>query len=439
MSSPPPGTLRNLLATGDAALAKKRYDAAERFYRMALVLKPFSIRAEAGLGTLSLKDGWADEALRHFKNALLFRPDFDKGLAGVAHARSMKEYFQEAEFWYRCALITSDSPREISIALGVTCLRNGKWKEGFERYDLREGRQSLINTIGPNRVWDGAASLTGKTIVVIGEQGLGDHINFARYCKLIKERGAAKVTFFTRPELKALFRWIPEIDAVVSDGETVDSADYTVMVMSLPLIFGTTPNNIPMTKGYITPPSQELNEYKSSIAATLRVAVAWQGNSTNSRDGFRSCSFENFSKLFTLTPHVTFLALPWDYQTVRKDAPSNLVSLNDGIKDFRDTALNLRDVDLIISVDTSLVHLAGAMNKPTWLLLGQQPDWRWLAKGTSGLWYDSVKLFRHAGSWVSLINSISKKLASEKETLLINRTIEKNRNLDNLPYTPYVE
>lgn len=422
-SAPPPGTLRNLLATGDAALAKKRYDVAERFYRMASALKPFSIRAEAGLGTLSLKDGCADKALSHFKNALLFRPDFDKGLAGVAHARSMHEHFQEAESWYRRALISTDYSREISIALGVTCLRNGKWEEGFERYDLREGRQSLIEAIGSNRVWDGSQSLIGKTIVVIGEQGLGDHINFARYCKLIKERGASKVTFFTRTELKALFLWIPEIDTVVSDGETTGSADYTVMLMSLPFIFGTTPNNIPMTKGYITPPPQEL-ECKPSITAPLRVAVAWQGNSTNSRDVFRSCSFENFSKLFTLTPHVTFLALPWDYQAVSKDAPSNLVPLNDSVVDFRDTALNLRDVDLVISVDTSLVHLAGAMNKPTWLLLGQQPDWRWLAKGTSGLWYDSVKLFRNSGNWLPLIKLISKKLTYEKEIFLRNRIIK---------------
>ena len=426
MSSPPPGTLRNLLATGDAALDKKRYDAAERFYRMALVLKPFSIRAEAGLGTLRLKHGRADEALRHFKNALLFRPDFDKGLAGVAHARSMSESFQESELWYRRALITTVSPREISIALGVTCLRNGKWEEGFERYDLREGRQSLVNTIGPDRVWDGAVSLTGKTIVVIGEQGLGDHINFARYCKLIKERGATKVTFFTRPELKTLFRWIPEIDTVVSDGETVDSADYTVMAMSLPRIFGTTPKNIPMARGYITPP--ECQDRKTShtycIENTLRVAVSWQGNSNNSRDSFRSCSFQDFSKLFTLAPHVTFLALPWDYQTINKDAPPNLKSLDGDIKDFRDTALNLQDVDLVISVDTSLIHLAGAMNKPTWLLLGQQPDWRWLVKGTSGLWYDSVKLFRNTGNWRALIKSVSNKLSSEHDTLLGNRGVK---------------
>ena len=119
-------TLRNLLATGDAALATKRYDSAERFYRMALHLRPFSIRAEAGLGTLSLRNGYVDDALTRFKIALLIRPDFDKALAGVAHSLSMQEYYQRSEAWYRRALISTDSSREISIALGVTCLR--KWQ-----------------------------------------------------------------------------------------------------------------------------------------------------------------------------------------------------------------------------------------------------------------------------------------------------------------------
>ncbi|WP_339850345.1 hypothetical protein [uncultured Nisaea sp.] len=422
----PPGVLRNLLATADAALAKKRYDAAERFYRMALAVKPYSIRAETGLGTLHLRDGHTGKALTNFKNALLFRPGFDKALAGFAHTKSMQEHYQDAEFWYRRALIAADSSRDISIALGITCLRNGKWKEGFQRYDLREGRQNLLDSIGAGHVWDGTFSLVDKEIIVIGEQGLGDHINFVRYCGLIKDLGASKVTFFTRPELERLFKLIPEIDAVISDGRKAYPTDYIVMAMSLPRIFGTTPKNIPRTEGYISLPQHHKGKppHDSSKQDNLLVAVAWQGNANNSRDTVRSCPFEIFSALITSIPEVTFIALPWDYPAEDKDAPLNLRPFSNDIKDFLDTALNLQDVDLVISVDTSLAHLAGAMNKPTWLLLGQQPDWRWLAKGASGLWYDSVRPFRSKGNWQSLIRRVSKKLLTEKDILLEKRVLK---------------
>jgi len=297
--------------------------------------------------------------------------------------------------------------RGYSVALGVTKLRLGKWREGWALYDLREGRESLLQSLGGDRVWDGHGDIDGKRILVIGEQGFGDHIQFMRYCRLLKERGA-HVIFFTRPEMQRLAGWMPDIDEVVTDRGMVQF-DFAVMAMSLPGLFSTEPENIPLQEPYLVPPKRA--DEPDSGKRPFRVAVAWKGNPDNSRDAVRSCPANVMAGFVREFENVEFRALPFDLATEEDPVLAAIPPLCGEQADFADVGEALGDIDLVISVDTSLAHLAAAIGKPVWILVGHHPDWRWLAHGSDSLWYRSMRLFRIDSDWSELIQRVKSELS----------------------------
>lgn len=400
--------LRIILSTGEKLLEKKRYRIAERVFKTALQKRPWSIRGLTGLGIACNAMNRADEAAHCFARVMSYRPNLPKAMEGFGHASSIRENYAEAESWFRRASTIAPTARSVSIALGVTKLRLGDWQLGFPLYDQREGVVSLERSIGKEKHWDGHADLNGKTILVVGEQGYGDHIQFVRYCALLKEKGA-HVVFFTREPLRQLVEWIPFIDKVVTDGQKT-SFDYAVMIMSLPGLFGTVPECIPLTSAYICPPLDRMVDKPRKTKKEPQLLIAWKGNPENSRNEVRSCPAEIVASLIENTNRANFQALPFDLLSEKNNILAALPALCDGNATFADVALALDEIDLIITVDTSLAHLGGALGKLTWLLIGKQPDWRWLAAGEESLWYDSVRLFRMEEDWPQLMGKIEDNL-----------------------------
>ena len=400
--------LRIILSTAEEALKKKRFSIAERLFAEALRKKQYSIRGLSGLGRLYNETNEPAKAADYLARLMVYRPEFPHAATQFAHSCSMRGDFRGAAKWYRRALSIAPDDRATAIALGITLLRLGEWEAGFALYDLREGVASLVESIGEDKVWDGTADLRGKRVLVVGEQGHGDHIQFMRYCALLKELGA-HVIFFTRELLGDLCDWSQAVDELALNEGKV-SFDYAVMAMSLPRLFGTRPDNVPMRSAYLVPPQEIAKRIAGRKSGKTKIAVAWKGNPQNSRDAVRSCPPDLFAGLLRASPAVEFYALPFDLSSETHESLSQLHPICEPGSTFAEVAQRLLSFDLVISVDTSLAHLAGALGVPTWLMIGHQPDWRWLAEGNESLWYDSVRLFRISGDWRELVDRVGKAL-----------------------------
>ncbi|WP_420402498.1 glycosyltransferase family 9 protein [Nisaea sp.] len=400
-------SLKVLISTGDALLAQRRLGVAKLLFQEALKRKPWSNRALAGLGRVYNEKLVPDRALLCLSKLSVYRPDFPRAAAGCARAFSSLGDYRSAEKWFERATIVEPSMRGHSVALGVTKLRLGKWQEGWALYDLREGRETLIQTLGHDRVWDGSGDIDGKRVLVVGEQGFGDHIHFMRYCRLLKERGAY-VIFLTRPEIQRLASWLPEIDEVVTNQDKT-RFDYAVMAMSLPRLFSTTPESIPLRQPYLSPPKRQSE--RETERSPFKIAIAWKGNPDNSRDAVRSCPAYLMAELVREFEHVEFTGLPFDLAAEKDPDLAAITPLCGEHADFAGVAEALGEIDLVISVDTSLAHLAAAIGKPTWILIGHHPDWRWLVHGADSLWYESMRLFRIDSDWSELIQRVKKELS----------------------------
>lgn len=397
-----------LLSTGDAFLDQKRYGIARRLYFEALAKRPWSIRALAGLGRVYNETGEPELSLKYLRRLMVYRTNWMGGLSGYGHAFSLLEDYATSEKWYLRALATDPSDRSVSLALGITQLRLGKWTAGFARYEMRESVVSLCKTVGPEMVWDGRTDIRGSRFLIVGEQGFGDHIHFMRYSKLLKDRGA-HVVFFTRPELKELASWVPWIDEIVVDREKV-TFDIAAMAMSLPYLFATTCDLVPLTEPYIQVPDSSVTKEQPDKPAKKRILLAWKGNAQNSRDPVRSAPPGLVADLMRGFPDIDFHALPFDLPLDKDTSLTELTPICGIDSSFADVARAMGHIDLVITVDTSLAHLAAAMGKPTWILIGKQPDWRWLASGEDSIWYDTARLFRVRESWQEVFDRVSDSL-----------------------------
>jgi hypothetical protein len=261
--------------------------------------------------------------------------------------------------------------------------------------------------------------LSGRRILVHDEQGYGDTIQFARYLPLVKSRGGY-VILETREALAKLLSGFVGIDELVirSDDRRPDTAcDVHIPLLSLPMLFNTLPDTVPGVTPYLHAEPEKAAFWETRTRGDgLNVGIVWAGNPNHQNDAQRSCPPEHFAPLFSLEG-VRFFSLqigvdPRQKETLFQNYP--IIDTEDGLKDFADTAGLIHHLDLIISVDTAVVHLAGAMGKPVWVLLPMIPDWRWLLDRSDSPWYPSARLFRQKrrGEWEPVIREVRGNLVS---------------------------
>ena len=300
---------------------------------------------------------------------------------------------------------------------GLALLTAGRLAEGWPHAEFRWMDEPLLSKrIASNRpAWSGEC-LAGKTLLLRAEQGIGDTIQFLRYAPALKALGAT-VLLKVQEGFEPFARGFPGIDRVLDAGPTPVEFDYYVHPMSLPGVFGTDLATVPAPVPYLTPDPDRVARWRARIGPSdeLKVGLVWAGNPAHLRDRFRSLPLAQLAPLAGV-PGVRFFALQkgsGERDAAAPPAGFLLENLGPELADFQDTAAALGELDLVVCVDTSVAHLAGALGRPVWVLLPRPADWRWLADDECSPWYPTMRLFRQRarGDWAEVIGRVRDALA----------------------------
>lgn len=398
---------------------------AVKFFRQALRLSPDSPSIWLRFGTVLLKQKSYAEAEASLQKAHDLAPESIDILLVLGEALVQQGKLEKAFDCCKKMLSIDPACVEAMYNLAYLQLRKGDYQAGFANFEARLEMKSLKiddrSYLQPR--WDGAP-LEGRSILVFGEQGLGDVIQFSRYLPLVAERGG-KVFLEVDPPLIPLFRDFPGVFKVIPKTTTPPMTDVYVQLLSLPYFFGTTQETIPGRIPYIQPDVAKEAEWRQLLAdeTACRVGLVWRGNPRNPLDQDRSCPLALLVPLASL-PGVRFFSLQVGAGTaevVSLDASINLVNHTDRLNDLSDTAAFIANLDLVIGVDTAVVHLAGAMGKPVWILLSPVADWRWIVGRLDSPWYPSARVFwqERRGDWgetISFVKNELEKWLGEKKT-----------------------
>jgi Flp pilus assembly protein TadD len=398
----------------------QRRDEAECHYRRALELSPDQTQTWLNLGALLATRKCHAEAEAAYRRALALDQTSDAAWSNLGVLLACTKRESEAEQCYRTVLARTPGHRNAAFNLAYLLLRQGRCEEGWQRLEARDWYASIEQHIGCPR-WRGEPP-AGKSFLITPENGHGDMIQLCRYAVLLKDAGAAKVSVLCHPGLKSLFATTVGIDEVIALGEPLPATerDYWVPPWSLPFLFQTRLDTIPAQLPYLAAMPERVEHWATQMgdaAGRMRIGVAWRGNPRFENDADRS-----LPSLATLAPLAEFTDIHW--YSLQKGATDselaylpNIVDLGNHVEDFADTAAVVANLDLVITVDTAVAHLTGALGKPCWVLLPDyKTDWRWLTDRTDTPWYPGVmRLFRQdaTGTWDSTVAAIYAALRGE--------------------------
>jgi len=399
---------------GTALLNLGKPDEAIAHYMEALRLEPENAYTCYNLGNALRELGELDAAAGYYRQAITAKPDFAGARHNLGVAFYQQGYYAQAVEAYRQALALEPAFAEGHVNLAITLLLRGEFAEGWAEYEWRLRMPGMAHAAPMPPRWNGEP-LAGKTIWVRTEQGFGDALQFIRYLPKIQGAGG-KVVFACRPEFMRLLRGYAGIDQLAESGEAV-SADYQVALLSLPGIFRTDAASIPAAIPYIEADPALVVQWRTRLGGDgrFKIGFVWASNVYNQRIRYRSCELRWFSPLFELADTL-FVSLQKDadasHGLAEWPATANLLDLGGELTDFADTAAVVANLDLVITVDTAVAHLAGAMGKPTWSLLSFVPDWRWFLAREDSPWYPSMRLFRQtrAGEWAPVFAQVAEAL-----------------------------
>ena len=397
-----------------------RWAEAEALQRRAAVLEPEAAEVLRNLAGIVERNGQTDEALALYARAIALAPDDPVGHSNLGVLLADLGRLAEAEACLRQALALQPDYQRGRMNLGQLLLRLGHYEEGWP---LHEGRHYIhrrrADASPPScPMWQGEG-LAGRNILVLPEQGFGDQIQFCRYLPWLKAQGAARVSLVCPPELRRLFATLAGVDRLLTPAEAqaaLPGEDCWTFLMSLPALARTTLATIPAAVPYLASPSGS-----APLPATgcLRVGLVWRGNPRHSNDRERSLpGLETLQALRALAG-VEFYSLQLGAEAAVWPDGEPLPDLVAGIGDFADTAVRLQQLDLLVSVDTALAHLAGALGRPCWLLLPHYKcDWRWLEEREDSPWYPSLRLFQQPrrGDWATPVAMMAAALAALART-----------------------
>lgn len=438
---------------GNTYLAQKRFEEAAAAYKRALQIKPDYVDALCNLGSAYRQQKKLDEAVHSFEQALALAPEYADLCCNLGDALHAQGKVDEAIGWYRrtleldakhhkacncmCnAFFDKGDLAESTIwcerALALVpdygdarmnqCLLQllqGDYVNGWRNYETRW--KVYTPRTSPQPLWLGVP-LRGARILLHAEQGLGDSLQFLRYVPLVQAAGG-RVMLDLPSKLHRLAAQIPGILALAKTGDPLPYFDCHCPLMSLPLALGTTLETVPAVVPYLSVPP-EARDAAAMLPwpdCGLRVGLAWTGNPDHPKNHFRSVPFELLEPLLNLEG-VHFFSLqmgPGAEELAARKLP--ITDLAPVTGDMADTAAHMAHLDLIVTIDTSMAHLAGALARPVWVLLGHSPDWRWLLDREDSPWYPTARLFRQPahGDWLSVIARVRmaiERLAAQKQS-----------------------
>ncbi len=394
---------------------------AEKLIRRALALNPDFLSANCNLGGVLERHGRYLEAVEYLRKALATDPHHVPTLANLGLTLGNMGDHAGAAACYELALEQEPEAPNVLFNLGLEYLMAGDFARGWPAYEARWRTTIFLGKRPdfPQPLWHGD-DIRGRTILIYAEQGLGDTLQFIRFIPLVALRGARVILQVQAPLLE-LLRGTPGADLVLSsdfvatDNDPAPLFDLHCPLMSLPVLLGIELNSIPPPLPFPCQPNASAGALAARINAPgLRVGLVWSGSPVHVRDQQRSIPLAALATLFQLE-NVTFYSLQKGAATVQlEQLPSHQrpIDLNAQLLDFTHTAQVIRNLDLVITVDTAVCHLAGTLGKPVWILLPYVADWRWLMDRSDNPWYPNVRLFRQSAvnRWDDVVERVHEEL-----------------------------
>ncbi|CAN1212649.1 hypothetical protein TUMEXPCC7403_20760 [Tumidithrix helvetica PCC 7403] len=404
---------------GAALFKLEHLEAAIPYLERAIALKPTLAEAYSKLGAILFQREHIDDAIAKYERAIAVNPQLAEAYYNLGIALAAQKKIESAILAYETALSIKPNFVEAHHNLALALLLTGDYQRGLIENEWRWQMQGRTAPNFPQPVWDGTF-LPNATILLWAEQGFGDVIQFIRYLPLVQERVKKIVVQSPSPLMRLLSEAYPAIEFISIDS-LPPSFDIHVPLMSLPLIFGTNLETIPQQIPYISIPMEGKGtpQIPTVRSASLKIGIVWASSNKGDREylkfqKYKSCSLSMFLSLLSLpNVHLYSLQVGCDASDIQElSQESRLHDLNPLILDFADTAQLIDQMDMIISVDTAVAHLAGAMGKPVWVLLPFVPDWRWLLDREDSPWYPTMRLFRQpqAGDWQGMFEDVLKAL-----------------------------
>jgi len=436
---------------GLVCLAQNRHDAAVRAFQKAIHIKHDYAEAYFNLALVFKEQGVLKNAIQNFKQAIRYssdnadayynlgniyktlnqceaaeknyrlalnrHPNFAFAYNNLGLVLKEQGLIDEAINFYRKAVQLNSNFAEAHWNLSLALLLKGKFREGWKEHEWRFLRPKTDTTYPYHfriPLWDGTP-FYGKRIFVHSEQGLGDTLQFIRYLPIVKHLGGT-VIFETFRPLLGLLNGFPGIDELVEishNRQAAEKCDYYVPLMSLPFLFNTDAETIPAHVPYLRADSKKEEFWRSRLQTSgFKVGLVWAGKIRDNDN--RPCPLEYFSPLAEIPGVQLFGLQKGAAATQLQKLPKGIIldNLGEEFMDFEDTAGAVENLDLIISIDTSVAHLVGAMGRQVWVLLPFAPDWRWLLNSEDSPWYPTMRLFRQPspGDWHSVIECITEEL-----------------------------
>jgi tetratricopeptide (TPR) repeat protein len=389
------------------------FEAALEVFRRSLILHPRSAKTIAGLGRLFERKGDLISASEAYRDAIKLDPNLPAAYVDLGFVlHGLGELAEASDCFARLRALQPDSA-EATVNLGLIHLLQGDLAAGWAEYESRwkvgvgDDRKLM------QRRWKGEP-LGGERILLYAEQGLGDTMQFVRYVPLVAERGG-EVVLEVQPALYGLLAGTDGSTRVIRRGEALPEFTWQCPLMSLPLALGTELETIPARVPYIVPDAERVDAWRERLPkSTRRIGLAWAGNPGHPRDRLRSISLAQLAPLLNVagTTFYSFQFGSGSEQMKQLPPGVRMVDLGDELKDFANVAAIVANLDLVISIDSVVAHLAGALGKPVWILLNKGCDWRWFLEREDSPWYPTARLFRQStsGEWQEVVNRVELEL-----------------------------
>lgn len=397
---------------GVALQSLQRYEEALRSYDQAIAYAPEVVQTWSNRGSVLNRLRRSQDALQSYDRAVALDPTFAN--AWNNRGVTLVDLGQRAEALldYEKAVALDPDNADAHWNMSLCHLQLGNFEKGWAGHEWRWKAATLV--LAPRHFtepqWRGDAPLQGKTILLYADQGFGDALQFCRYAKLLQDRGA-KVILEVGKALVPLLTGLDGTSRVIATGDALPAFDFQSPLGSLPAAFKADANNIPMPAGYLRAADGKRAAWRARLGAKTkrRVGLVWSGNTQHTNDHNRSIPLADFLKM--LPPGLDYVSLQRDVHAEDRAALRTRADIRDiggHLADFSDTAALADLMDVIISVDTSVVHLAGAMGRPVWVLLPFNPDWRWMLERSDSPWYASARLYRQkrAGDWAEVFEAV---------------------------------